>query len=242
MVAPSPAARRRSVWAGLLGLCVCWAVFSALPSLAAATPYEKPTTPVTEPSFAESLSGAYERCWKQVTEKAFAIPAEGSTTQWWTYSTARSVAQACEEQMRSAAGMAERLWWVTAELLHEQESTAAVKEKVEALSGQLAELHADLSTSGALYGETKLVAEELGKEGQLHSDLTGAGVVIASLPELEEGENELGTVTVANPPNVAEVTAAVNSDTETFNASTWAIFGMVVGFGALVFVWKLVRP
>ena len=51
-----------------------------------------------------------------------------------------------------------------------------------------------------------------------------------------------GGIEVSNPTNVAGVEDAVLQNSETSNSNIWAIFGMVVGFGLLAALYKLVRP
>jgi hypothetical protein len=114
-----------------------------------------------------------------------------------------------------------------------------LRESCTALDGRLQQLLDAL-------GKGNAAAEVLEvKLAQLHADLTGE----AGLPVRVEGQAGPiattvgeGTVAVSNPTDVAGLEAAQHETSETFDSNLWAVFGMVVGFGALAVIWKLVRP
>jgi hypothetical protein len=95
-------------------------------------------------------------------------------------------------------------------------------------------------------GKGNVIGEVLEvKLAQLHTDLSPeSGLAIRFLGQAGPVETKVaeGTVAVSNPTDVAGVEAAVQDNSETFNSTTWAIFGMVVGFALLAVIFKLVRP
>lgn len=110
------------------------------------------------------------------------------------------------------------------------------------------------------------LAEAVDVLGQVHSQLEALHGITANLQTVQQQQVEVdeesrghlkdaadrlgatlvvespGGVEVSNPTDVAGVEAAVQQDSETFNSTSWAIFGLIVGFGALAVVYKLVRP
>jgi hypothetical protein len=72
--------------------------------------------------------------------------------------------------------------------------------------------------------------------GSLKTELQGIDVE-HPLPVSAEG-----SVEVTNPPDVAAVKAAVVDNSETFVSNVWGLAGLFVGLGALVWLFKLVRP
>jgi hypothetical protein len=79
---------------------------------------------------------------------------------------------------------------------------------------------------------------------QLHEDVTVKGGlpvnVAGQLSTFDVAAPE--GVEVSNPPDVASVKAAVDQNSETFDSNAWGITGLLVGLGALAWIYKLVRP
>lgn len=114
-----------------------------------------------------------------------------------------------------------------------------VRELCAALDGRLVQL---LEAVGK--GNVLLETVE-GKLIQLHGDLTpepGLPVRIAGQAGPVQTKVSEGSVAVSNPTDVEGVEDAVVQNSETFNSTSWAIFGLVVGFCLLGVVFKLVRP
>ncbi len=114
-----------------------------------------------------------------------------------------------------------------------------LREACAALAARLDEAVAALSqvSASAKEGESLL--------DQVHGDLTSEpGLPVRILGQAGALQTEVagGSVAVSNPTDVAGVQAAVRDNSETFVSNTWAIFGLVVGFGVLAVFWKLVRP
>lgn len=111
-----------------------------------------------------------------------------------------------------------------------------VREACSALDGRLLQVLEAVGKSNALAeaAEGKLLGILEAEKGLGVEILGQAGPIQAEVAE--------GTVEVSNPTDVAGVEAAVVDNSETFNSTTWAIFGLVVGFGVLAVFWKLVRP
>lgn len=79
---------------------------------------------------------------------------------------------------------------------------------------------------------------------RVHGDLTaeeGVGVQLLSQVAPVEVVAPEG-VEISNPPDVAAVEASVREGTDTSNQNTWAVVGLLVGFGLLAVIYKVVRP
>lgn len=104
----------------------------------------------------------------------------------------------------------------------------------ERLDGALAQLKALEAAVGTLDGDVVTLHEDLTAKGGVPVDVVAqASSVSVVAPE---------GVEVTNPPDVASVTSAVQDSSETFDSNAWAIAGLLVGFGVLAWVYKLVRP
>ncbi|MEX2105921.1 MAG: hypothetical protein WD810_03380 [Solirubrobacterales bacterium] len=98
------------------------------------------------------------------------------------------------------------------------ENTAGVVPQLATIDGDLVTL---LEGQEAGNGDLKAARESL------------AGTVAVSAP---------AGVEVTNQPDTEMVRQAVVDNSETLNQNIWAVLGLVVGFGLLAAVYKLVRP
>lgn len=125
------------------------------------------------------------------------------------------VSASCASARDALGEVRARLWWVTSEVakLREVGPTAA---SVVALEVAVQQLEKALTPEAGLpvhLGQVPLPVESAG-----------------------------GSVAVSNPTDLTPVKQAVVDGTETSNQNIWAVFGLLVGFGCLGVVYKLVRP
>ena len=128
-------------------------------------------------------------------------------------------AVSCARSAELAETIAHRQWWIVAELIKVREGQSS------------------LATSAGLLNVDQALT-------QLHDDLTvagGLGVSIAGQANPLDVTAPAG-VEVTNPTEVEGVQAAVVEGTETANQNLWAILGVLVGFGVLVWFFRMVRP
>jgi hypothetical protein len=114
-----------------------------------------------------------------------------------------------------------------------------LREACAALDGRLVQLLESLGKGNVLVEGVD--GKLLQIDGRFTSE-AGLPIRIATQAGPVETTVAEGSVAVANPTDVAGVEDAVVQNSETFNSTTWAIFGLVVGFGLLAAIFKLVRP
>ena len=241
MVATSARLRGWVLPGCLFAVCFCWAGLSlgCLPALAAE--YTPPTSPFNDRPFPvpePTAAGGWKTNHQCEAEYHGETKAGGGESGVQAWLTAENTFESCRLLGAGLPELAKRLFWITDEVILEREKVETAVSKIEQLHTDLGNVEskeaatsAALGTGGSLYARLGEVLAALGTTGQLHKDLTAAG-----------GLPVAGSVTVSNPTSVAGLEASVASGTETSNQNVWAIFGMVVGFGLLAFLYKLVRP
>ena len=223
MVPSSPLGRFRVVPGCLLCLCVCWACFSALPALASAEPGPEFTPPeaiASEPALPE-----FADCPEGV-ESPYEGSEDAAAEQLTLFRS--EAAQSCRAEADRLSEVLKRLWWLTAESV-----VAAAKRQ---------QSYEQLNDNGfytySSFHKLEKVVEDLEQE-------KGLPVKVGSLPELPSGSQPIGTVEVSNTPDAAAlegVQTAQEIGNQTGNQNLWSLAGLVVGFGFLMILWKLLRP
>ena len=124
----------------------------------------------------------------------------------------RDQVSSCEAVAARVDDLRLRAWWLVTELVKSRE-----------LGPSEATLVALQEATEALNSEAGLPVKVAGQAEPLISEISAP-------------------VEVANPTDVSGVEAAIGTNTDTGNQNVWAIFGLLVGFGLLGVIWKLVRP
>jgi hypothetical protein len=204
----------------LLALLVCCSVCWAAAGIALASEYKAPTEPFTEPAWGASA----EACEPVYHGGGGNIALEYAwESDLWT-------ARLCNNQRSELKALSSRLFWVVDEL-------SAQRKQLEALQKSATETVESLGSSGALFGELKLLHEDLGSGGPtheslaiLHSDLTAEG----GLPVAFKG-----TISAEPDPEATEaVVASIDAGAEATKGALYLLAGevvaLVIGYG----IWR----
>lgn len=226
--------------AGLVAVVIA-AFAGLLAPLAGATVYSPPTTPFTEPSFnsegPECSLGTAGTHTSEVGQELFLLRGQSVSM--------------CETSFFATKTAAFRLFWLTEEVLRSREKIEALHSDDVVLREKLESVHNDLSSSGAVFGELKLIYESLGTSGQLHADLTAA----AGVPVKLEGQKSsvevnggIAGMLVSNQPSLTSLESATASgneatevDTEVVNRGIWILVGALIASIAVAVLWRVLH-
>jgi hypothetical protein len=209
-----------------------WCVALSVPLEARAVEYTPPTTPFTEPPIG-TQEPEYRGTWTtQSCEAAYSGEVGGSNNAAGSsWATSQNTKEICRLVYQLGSQLNKRVFWLINETIKEREKLETAVAKIEVLHTDLGVTNVSLSTGGVLYQRLGDLLKALGTEGQLHKDLTVFGGVPVA-----------GTVTVSNPTSMSGVEGAVLGSSETSNQNLWAALGMLVGFGLLGALYRVVRP
>ncbi len=112
-----------------------------------------------------------------------------------------------------------------------RDSCAALSDRLDQVSARLQSIE---TAEGNVLTALDQVHDDLNLPGGLPTRFVGQDSSFEAV--LPDG------VEVTNPPDVGSVQAAVDAGTETSNQNAWAILGVALGFGVLVWLYKVVRP
>jgi len=210
---------RCCVWLGAVLWCI--ALSAPLEARADAEPFEVPLDRALEPALPEFTScpglptvpEAYEPFEPESPEE---LPDDYDSSARQLTLLREEAAQICRAETERQEALLRRTWWVVSQLLGQQKEAHETNEY----------LGADLEASAERKGQLESVVEAL------NGPLTVEGSSGGGVSEVE----------VVNPPDVAGVETAVLTSAETGNQNMWGILGLVVGFGFLAGIYKLVRP
>jgi hypothetical protein len=233
-----PFTLRAGCW---VGACI-WIIALSAPLRAQAVEYTPPTTPFTEPGVTFSApsytgTGTGFECPEQ-------LETVSTSTEKYLYWLVVSSRALCKLSYEGQRDLNSRLFWLTDELIKEREKVETLHADLVTSNERLNAITVSLSSGGVLFGELKLLHEDL-STGQVHKDLTateGVPVRVIGQKSAIEVSSVSGGLKVSNQPSLAGVESASLTTAETGNQNLWAICGFFVGFGLLALIYKLVRP